>query len=86
MSSGPVAVSFDTAIASLSPVTLNRLFYSSVFEEVKLSLMFDVAFAPRFVFKWVKLGDSDLPDKHLLALMIDKWYFCQEPVLFHVVY
>ena len=23
---------------------------------------FDVAFVPRFVFKWVKLGDFDLPD------------------------
>ena len=34
MSSGPVAVSFDTAIASLSSVMLNRLLYSSVFEEV----------------------------------------------------
>ena len=40
MSSGPVAVSFDTAIASLSSVMLNRLLYSSVFEEVKLSLIF----------------------------------------------
>ena len=33
MSSGPVAVSFDTAIASLSTVMLNRLLYSSVFED-----------------------------------------------------
>ena len=44
MSSGPVAVSFDTAIASLSSVMLNRLLYSSVFEEVKLSLIFSSCF------------------------------------------
>ena len=44
MSSGPVAVSFDTAIASLSSVILNRLLYSSVFEEVKLSLIFSSCF------------------------------------------
>ena len=44
MSSGPVAVSFDTAISSLSSVMLNRLLYSSVFEEVKLSLIFSSYF------------------------------------------
>ena len=45
MSSGPVAVSFDTAMTSLSYVMLNRLLYSSLFEEMKLSLIllfFDV--------------------------------------------
>ena len=40
MSSGPVAVSFDIAMASLSSVMLNRLLYSSLFEEVKFSLIF----------------------------------------------
>ena len=44
MSSGPVAVSFDIAIASLSSLMLNRLLYSSVFEGVKLSLIFSSFF------------------------------------------
>ena len=41
---GLVAVYFDTAMASLSSVMLNRLLYSSVFEEVKLSLIFSSCF------------------------------------------
>ena len=44
MSSGPVAVSFDTTIGSLSSVILNRLLYISSFEEVKLSLIFSCCF------------------------------------------
>ena len=44
MSSGPVAVSFETAITSLSSVILNKLLYSSSFEEVKLSLIFSCCF------------------------------------------
>ena len=34
---------------------------------------FDVAFVPRFVFKWVKLGDFDLPDRSCLHLNDLTW-------------
>ena len=44
MSLGPVAVSFDIAIASLSSVMLNGLLHSSVFDKVKLSLIFSCCF------------------------------------------
>ena len=36
--------------------------YPKKFRRVFAISSFDVAFVPRFVFKWVKLGDFDLPD------------------------
>ena len=36
--------------------------YQKKFRRVFAISSFDVAFVPRFVFKWVKLGDFDLPD------------------------
>ena len=50
MSLGPIAVSFDIAMASLSSVMFNRLLYSSLFEEVKLSLIFSCFFFLFFFF------------------------------------